>query len=215
MYSKKKTATSGKSYNELKYVYATTINAHTGFISELILQSHCTYMSYKKYKEYWWFTLLILAAFKEAIEPRVLGAEVEVIPSLVWYTLSRIGWPLWYIRFTDNNGYARNVVRTTRTFSDCDLLNSTNYRVGNNMRNTTGATFKARYDSHSEHIRSPSVFGGVCFAYYLDCLSIGIFFSHGIVCLSSTYMFQCPCGNSLPLFYNIVLELRVSSDKVK
>ncbi|XP_063416009.1 melanocyte-stimulating hormone receptor-like [Mytilus trossulus] len=64
------------------------------------------------------------ATHKETIKPRVPNSEVEIIPTLILRPPSRVHWPLWNTRVTDDMGCVPNVVTTIFfPFHEFDLPN--------------------------------------------------------------------------------------------
>jgi len=136
-----------------------------------------------------------VAANNEATEPKVLLGQVEVITSNVLRSPPWLGWPLWNICVTNDNGYVQLVVNTSRSFPHSWLI----------TRFVTRLTWwvplvKQELLPLPEHVSSPPVFSGVhvtrSAVLCVCCLSFCTFcFGHCVVCTSSIYRF------SLPLWY--------------
>ena len=144
----------------------------------------------------------MVAANKEATEPRVPFGKVELITSTILRSSPWFGWPLWNICVTNDHGYVPLVVNTSRFFSHSRLITGFVTR----LRRRVPLVEQERL-TLPEHLSSPPVFSGVrltrslvLYVCFVDrCLSFcTISLNHCVVC-SSIYGFW------LPLWYLQIL----------
>jgi hypothetical protein len=123
--------------------------------------------------------------------------------------LLSVGWPLWIICVTNDQGYVPLVVSTSRSFPHSWLITEFVTRL-----TWWVPLVEQELPTLPEHLSSPPVFSGVrvtrslvlyvCFVY--RCLSFCTFsFGHCVVCSSSIYMY----GFWLPLWYLQTLHIKV------
>ena len=93
-------------------------------------------------------------------------------PFVILRTPSRVGWPLWNNRFTDDIGCVSNVLMTIPfPFNEWNLPNRTIYWVCNRMSNTAGNTCGAgsAYFSRAPEITPRFWWGSCCLVFNFLC----------------------------------------------
>lgn len=124
----------------------------------------------------------------------LVSGEVEIIPSKISRTPSRVGWSLVNILFTNDEEYVPIVVTTTPSYFilEYDLPNKTYHRVCTNMSNTKSATCGA---GSAYPAGAPKIIPGIRWA---SCCSVFSF-----------YVVFCILLNVLSFFFFFVLALSV------
>ena len=143
---------------------------------------------------------LIVAANKEATEPRVPFGKVEAITSNILRPPSWLGCPLWNICVTNDHGYVPLVTNTSRSLPHSRFITGFVTRLTRRV-----PLVEQELLILPEHLSSPPVFSGVrvtrslvLYVCFVDrCLSLcTVSFGHCVVCSSSIYRLFC-----LPLWY--------------